>query len=107
MLYRRSVQERVIDAGKLAEIFNISASKEELWFLASLEYRQIWKRLLERGVSRKRAKDIAWVLTCPRPWDDKNSKPYLSDKCHRYRRWDQFAEAFNNFVPAFFRPFQY
>ncbi len=107
----KNKKERIKDAIALFNVYNKKVGvfiPPEVW--ASLEsYGDARKFFSKLGLTNTQAKDIAWVFTCPRPWDQANSKPYLArpENCKWYRRWDQIAESFNNFVTGFYRPMQY
>jgi hypothetical protein len=103
----RMDRERVSDGRKLIGIFNLPVSEEELIFLSDLDYTDAKNKLIAAGIPRVKAKDLAWVLTCERPWDDGHTRPFLTKRCSWYRRRDQFYELAYEILTMFFTPLRY
>ena len=109
-MYRKSWEEKRKDAVALLEI--IMRKKGVKSYLTNTfiphrepsSYEEEWKRLYEvTCLAKKDAKNLAWVMTCPRPWDSQNkdSKPYLSGNCTFRRMWDNFGETTNRILRGF------
>jgi hypothetical protein len=101
---RKTVEERKKDALVLLEKINRKNSTSftsDILPPSDISKADAVRHFKQLGMPRGDAKDLAWVFTCPRPWDDDNSKPYLSRRCWPYRMWDNFWEADNKFWSGF------
>lgn len=107
--HKRTAEEREKDALVLLEQINRkngTSLTSDTFPPESVSYGDVVQHFVQAGLSRSDAKNLAWVLTCPRPWnaDNINSKSYLSGNCSPYRMWDNFWEGFNNIILGFAPP---